>query len=147
MESLSFQYRQLVATMDSSIPLENLRIILVDDDQESCLLFSEVFSAAGATVSVANSGMEAFVLIKTMVFDVLVSDLAMPNISGFDMIRRLRAEGWYGPAIAVSAYSRKEDVQETLESGFDEHLPKPVNIFDLVERIAALHKCAERDGN
>jgi diguanylate cyclase len=79
-----------------------------------------------------------------IVFDTLVSDIAMPIISGIEIIRRLRAEGWYGLAIAVSGYSRKQDVQESLESGFDEHLAKPVNITVLVERIAALHERVEQ---
>jgi two-component system, chemotaxis family, CheB/CheR fusion protein len=118
--------------MNSSVPLEGLQILLVNDDEGTCLLFSEVLSFAGASVSTANSGIEAFFLIEMMTFDVLVSDLAMPGISGSEMIRRLRAEGRYGLAIAVTAYSGQEDVQETLESGFDEHLVKPVNISVLV---------------
>jgi two-component system, chemotaxis family, CheB/CheR fusion protein len=133
--------------MYTSKPLNNLRILLVDDDQESCLLFSEVLSIAGAAVSIANSGVEAFVLMKAMVFDALVADLAMPDISGFEIIRQLRTEGWYGLAIAVTGYSRQQDVQQALESGFDEHLAKPVSINVLVERIVALRERIEQGEN
>jgi DNA-binding response OmpR family regulator len=76
-----------------------------------------------------------------------ISDLAMPDINGFEIIRRLRAEGWYGPAIAVTGYSRQQDVQETLASGFDEHLAKPISITVLVERIVALRDRVEWGGN
>ncbi|MBC7882418.1 MAG: response regulator [Anaerolineae bacterium] len=129
-----------VATMNSIASLRDVRILVVDDDQESQLLFAEVLSYTGAIVSTASSGMEALSLIGTTVIDVLVSDLAMPSMSGFEVIRRLRAESWSGLAITVSAYCREKDVQESLESGFDDYFPKPVNIVELVERIAALHK-------
>lgn len=126
--------------MNSTASLKDVRILVVDDDQESHLLFAEILSCEGAIVSTASSGMEALSLIETTVFDILVSDLAMPSMSGFEVIKRLRAEGWSGTALIVSAYSMMEDIQESLESGFDDYLPKPVNIFELVERITALHE-------
>ncbi|MBC7882416.1 MAG: response regulator [Anaerolineae bacterium] len=133
--------------MNSPASLRDVRILLVDDDQESQLLFAEILSYTGAIVSTASSGMEALSLTKTMIFDVLLSDLAMPRMSGFEVIRRLRAEGWAGTALTVTGNTGKEDVQESLKSGFDGHLPKPVDILKLIDRIAVLHERAERSRN
>lgn len=129
-----------VSAMNALAPLGDLRILVVDDDCESQLLFSEVLSWAGAIVNTASSGVEALSLIETTVFDVLVSDLAMPSMSGFEVIRRLRAEGWSGTALTVTGNTGKKDVQESLESGFDDYLSKPVNIVELIARIAALRE-------
>lgn len=133
--------------MNSTNPLDGLQILLVDDDEDSRLLFCTVLSYAGATVTAVRSAIEAIALIETIEPDILVADLRMPTMSGLEMIMQLRMEGWSGPAIAVSACAHKQDVREALESGFDEHLAKPLSITMLVDRIATLLKCVKSEND
>ncbi len=124
--------------MGNLMLLEGLRVLLVDDDGDSCLLFAEVLSAAGATVEMVLSGPEGIALLEANPPDVLVADLMMPSMDGFELMRRLREGGWNGPALAVSAAVRAADVRRAFNAGFDEHLAKPVDIDILVTRVAEL---------
>ena len=118
--------------------LEGLRVLVVDDNDDSCLLFTEVFSAAGARVEAVLSAAEVITQIEADTLCVLVADLMMPMMNGYELIRRLREGGWDGPALAVSAAARQADVRQAIESGFDEHLSKPVDIDTLVTTVARL---------
>jgi CheY-like chemotaxis protein len=72
--------------------------------------------------------------------DILMSDLIMPDMDGIEMISRLREAGWLGPALAIGGYTREEDVHKALAAGFNEHLAKPIDIHELVERVATLSR-------
>jgi len=127
--------------------LSGLRVFVVDDHADSVELFPAVLGSAGAQVQAFRSALEALDAFAALRPDVLVCDLAMPGLNGFELIRRLRAAGWTNPAVAVSAMVRAQDKAEALAAGFDMHLAKPVDIDALVEAVVTLSgRTGDTDG-
>jgi CheY-like chemotaxis protein len=102
-----------------------------------------LLSARGAAVTVASSGEEALHAIEHGRFDVLVSDIGMPGMDGYALIRKLRAEKRREraelPAIALTAFARADDRVRALTAGFQSHLSKPVDGEQLVAAVASAH--------
>jgi CheY-like chemotaxis protein len=128
--------------------LSGLRVLLVDDEADSRDLLNFVLESCHARVSIAGSAAEALELMRRERFDVLVSDIGMPDEDGYSLIRKIRALsnelGGNIPAIALTAYARAEDRVQALLSGFQMHIAKPV---ESVELIAAVANLAGRIGN
>jgi PAS domain S-box-containing protein len=126
--------------------LHGIRILAVDDDRDALALVREILEATGATVSTADSGQHALDLLERTTPDVVLADLGMPQMSGFDLIDRIRrserAEIREIPAAALTAYARSEDRTKVLRSGFQLHLAKPVDPGELMAAIAVLAKRA-----
>ena len=116
--------------------------MFVDDDADSRYLLSLVLDACGAKVMTANSASEAFEMIKREKFDVVISDIGMPDEDGFSLIGKIRdlpnEQGGTVPAIALTAYARAEDRVQMLRSGFQMHLAKPVEPAELAAVVASL---------
>ncbi len=130
------------AVLDCLPELEGLRILLVDDEADSRELLNTVIGSCGARVKTANSAAEAFEIIQSEPFDVIVSDIGMPEEDGFSLIRKIRElsneEGGNVPAIALTAYARIEDRIKALRSGFQMHVSKPVEPSELIVVVANL---------
>ena len=96
--------------------------------------------SVGALVEAASSAQEAFERVSQRRPDVMVSDIGMPDEDGYSLIRRIRqlGEGHTLPAIALTAYARKQDAEEAIASGYDRHLPKPVAPADLIRAIKSV---------
>src|SRR5204863_9358715 len=99
---------------DGELPsLAEVSILVVDDDADARELVDRVLSARGATVTVASSGQQALDAVDRAHFDVLVSDIGMPGMDGYALIRKLRSDKQRGPsdlpAIALTAFARSED--------------------------------------
>ena len=126
--------------------LHGIRILAVDDDRDALALVREILEATGATVATADSGQHALDLLERMTPDVLLADLGMPQMSGFDLIDRVRRSERPAireiPAAALTAYARSEDRTKALRSGFQLHLAKPVDPGELMAAMAALAKRA-----
>ncbi|MDQ2643069.1 MAG: PAS domain S-box protein [Myxococcota bacterium] len=122
--------------------LRGIRVVVIDDEPDARDLLKAVLSQAGAVVEVAASATEGYALVQRAPPDVLVSDLGMPDIDGYTLIRRIRlldeSQGGRVPALALSAYTRIEDRAKALASGFTRHVAKPVNPGDLVSAVAEL---------
>jgi CheY-like chemotaxis protein len=104
-----------------------------------------VLEQQGATVDAAASCSETLALLERSSPDVLVSDIGLPGADGYELIRTLRAREGAGtrlPAIALTAYARREDRRLALEAGFQAHVAKPV---DPVELVNAVHEWAKRE--
>ena len=102
-----------------------------------------MLEGAGANVTLAESVPGALRPLAELDFGVLVSDIGMPDQDGYDLIRRLRTgdaavRSRQIPALAVTAFSAPEDRHRALAAGFQENLPKPVNIHALVDAVARL---------
>jgi len=123
-------------------PLRGVKLLVVDDDADARELLSIVLQEAGAEVSTAGSANEALEAFQRERPDVLVSDIGMPDGDGYSLIRRVRSlEGESGakvPALALTAFARVEDRGEALGSGFQAHLPKPIEPAELTALIAQL---------
>jgi PAS domain S-box-containing protein len=122
--------------------LSGLRILLVDDEADSRDLLNFVLESCEAQVSTASSTAEALELIRLERFDVIVSDIGMPEEDGYSLIRKIRAlsneQGGNTQAIALTAYARAEDRVQALRSGFQMHIAKPVDSAELIAAVANL---------
>jgi CheY-like chemotaxis protein/anti-sigma regulatory factor (Ser/Thr protein kinase) len=120
-----------------------VKVLCVDDQAEALELTALMLAARGAVVRTASSVDEAIAVMYEFVPDVLVSDVAMPGQSGYDLIEcvgQLPEPLSTTPAIALTAYARSDDAQHALRRGFSCHVGKPVNADRLAEVIARLAK-------
>jgi len=118
--------------------LSNIRIVVVDDDDDTRNLLRFFLEHCGAQPTVASNGQEALELIRKLRPDLLISDLAMPHMDGYELMKKVRnLEEEIGslPAIACSAYARAEDRDRARKAGFNAHVEKPVDLDQLVTTI------------
>jgi len=122
--------------------LDGVHVLVVDDDRDTLELLKFILNKCGATVITAASTAEALGAFERWQPDVLVSDLAMPDQDGYELIGRVRARGpdrgGCIPAVALSAYTRAEDRKRALSAGFRSHVSKPVDPEELVAIVASL---------
>jgi signal transduction histidine kinase len=115
-------------------PRQALKILLVDDHQDTCAALEKLLARRGHLVAVTHnmrSAMEAAVRNK---FNLLISDIALPDGSGTDLIMQLRAISNI-PGIAISGFGNNGDIERSLKAGFSEHLIKPIKLEDLEAAI------------
>jgi signal transduction histidine kinase len=121
-----------------------IRILVLDDEADARELVQTVLEDQGAVVETAASAQAALDAIERFRPDVIVSDVAMPQEDGYSFIRRVRArgpdEGGATPAIALTAYARREDRQRALKEGFNDHIAKPIDAHELIAAISTLHR-------
>jgi len=126
--------------------LDHLKVLVVDDEPDTLGLLREGLEHCGADVRLATSTPEALASINESMPDILISDIGMPGEDGYDLIKRLRAlpaeQGGKIPAIALTAYTRVEDRLQALRAGYQMHVPKPV---DLTELVAVTTSLVSRD--
>jgi CheY-like chemotaxis protein len=134
--------RSYAQPLETTFSLAGIRVLVVDDDRDAREMLEVALTQFGAKVRVAASSDEAFHEVTRECPDVLVSDIEMPDVTGYDLIRRLRhsdsAELRRLPAVALTAYARTEDRVKALLAGFQTHVPKPVEPAELVTVIASL---------
>jgi len=122
--------------------LRGVRLLAVDDDRDALKLVSEIIEATGAEVLTADSAEQALTLLEANKIDVLVADLGMPHVDGFELIARIRKSPNEAirriPATALTAYARSEDRARAMRSGFQLHLSKPIDPSELMAAIASL---------
>ena len=121
--------------------LQGVRVLVVDDDADSCAVMVRILEEAGADVARARSTNDALAKLEEFAPQVLVSDIGMPEHDGYDLIREIRLRGYTHqalPAIALTALSRPEDRRRTLLAGFQLHLAKPIDGSELTAAIGAM---------
>jgi signal transduction histidine kinase len=147
---LTGQVPELAAAGARSMPAEaplheleqltGVHVLIVEDDPDSRNVLALLLQRLGALVEAVASAKEAYDRLTHRRPDVLVSDIGMPDEDGYSMIRRVRQ--MYGdqhlPAIALTAYARKQDADAALGAGYDHHLPKPVAPADLIRAIKSV---------
>lgn len=124
--------------------LDGLRLLVVDDDPDARALLERSLGNSGALVQTADCAAEALRLAAESSFDVLISDVGMPQMDGLQMMNKLRAECPRNkdvPAVALTAFAATEDRKRALLAGFDTFLSKPV---DLGEVVAVVSRMAKR---
>ena len=119
-----------------------LRILLAEDDEFSARFMEELLARRGHRVRTARDGREALGLAAEGTFDLLMLDVHMPELDGFEVVRairdRERTGGGHLPVIALTARSRKEDRERCLGAGMDDFLTKPVSASELLGAIDRL---------
>ncbi|MDB5878296.1 MAG: cheBR, partial [Variovorax sp.] len=121
--------------------LQGLRILIVEDDEDALTMFGMLLGTAGALVTTAASSQEALECAAPDRFDLIVSDIAMPGMDGYTLLKHLRESGLRDvPAIALTGFARPDDRKRALAAGFNEHLGKPFQLVaftNAVDRILA----------
>ena len=130
------------AGADVPAPLADLRILVVDDDADTRDLLAMMLTDDGATVATAASAREAVARFEQGAFDVLLSDLGMPDEDGLSLVKTIRrldgARGGALVAVALSGYGSAEDRERSAQAGFDAHLTKPCERRSLLAALARL---------
>jgi PAS domain S-box-containing protein len=129
---LAFRFSELPSTEQSSVStsdLSGIHILVVDDDADSRDFIMFVLEQAGAIVTAVASGIEALQAFEQSVFDLVVSDIGMPEMDGYTLIQQIRAlkPKRQVPAIALTAYAGEIDQQQAIAAGFQAHIAKPVD--------------------
>jgi len=124
--------------------LENVTVLVVDDEPDSRTLTARILEERGAVAVCVGSAREALATLKTQSVDLMLSDIGMPEMDGYDLIKQLRRltpeEGGRLPAVAITAYARAEDRQRSLLAGYQMHIAKPVEAIELIAGISSLLK-------
>ena len=135
--------RDLLSRVDDCTDrLDGLRILVVDDESDTRELLRQGLEYCGAKVRVAASAAEALQALTGSYPDILISDIGMPQVDGYELIRQIRQRpkehGGKVPAIALTAYTRTEDRLQAMRAGYDMHVPKPVELAELVAVAATV---------
>lgn len=134
---------------DSATDLAGVKVLVVDDEADTCELLRSLLSRCGAEVTAARSTNEAIRLFQLVHPDVLVSDIGMPYEDGYELMRKVRAlpevKGGKVPAVALTAYARPEDRLKALRAGYQMHVTKPIELDELVSIVASLANRLHKD--
>lgn len=127
-----------------SLPLNGLRVLVVDSDLDSRVLLTMVFEEYGVETIAATSAFEALEIVKQVKPDLLISEISLPNEDGYSLMRKVKAVEKARqveiPAIALTTYDGEDDRAHALSVGFEKHLPKPFDIDELIITVACLTK-------
>lgn len=137
-KSMTTTARLRLASPPVIAALPPLRLLLVEDHADTARILARNLGRAGITAIQASGVKSAIALAARESFDLLVSDLGLPDGSGYDIMRHIRST-YHIPGIAMSGYGMEEDMRRSREAGFSEHLVKPI---DLRELIAAIRRVA-----
>lgn len=122
--------------------LTGIKVLVVDDDIDSRDFLAYILEQEGAEVSMATSAFEGLQILAQHQLDVLVSDISMPDMDGYMMIRQIRTgatqQNEHIPAIALTAFARQYDQEQALAAGYQVHLAKPLNAEELIAAVARL---------
>ncbi len=127
---------------ETALDLGGIRILLVEDDALASAAIAFALRHFGAIVTTAQSAAEALDRLTQELPNLIVSDIGLPNVNGYDLIRQIRAlppeRGGQLPAIALSGYADQQSANAALEAGFQAHLSKPVDNHKLIAQISSL---------
>jgi CheY-like chemotaxis protein len=119
-----------------------VRVLVVEDDPETRDVVAAILDRGGFSYRVATRAGEAMSVLDDWLPDVIVSDIGMPNVDGYEFMRQLRARpphlGGVIPALALTAYARAADREQALSTGYQAHVTKPVDPVDLIRAITEL---------
>jgi PAS domain S-box-containing protein len=141
---LSVKQRVSIATVvDLTTGLENISVLVVDDSEDTTEMLAHLLKMSGAVVKGATSGEDGLRIISENEFDVVLSDISMPGMDGFEFLRKLRLLPGRGnvPVLALTGFGRPEDIERAKAEGFYSHLTKP---FELEALMAVLQKLPRR---
>jgi PAS domain S-box-containing protein len=133
--------RPSASPIDQTSRLRKIRVLVVEDDADARALISRILTDAGAQVSDVDSAEAAMQHIRSHAPDLMVSDIGMPQLDGYQLLRNVRAAGFDEkrlPAIALTAFSRVQDRADALAAGFQVHLAKPVKAEALMTAVSNL---------
>ncbi|HYV50439.1 MAG TPA: ATP-binding protein [Dongiaceae bacterium] len=121
-----------------SSSLQGARVLLVDDEADALIMMRRILEDQGARVETALSVDTALDLLGSGTFDLLISDISMPERNGYDFIQAVRARNIDTPAVALTAFARAQDRARSLRSGYQAHASKPIEARELLRTLSSL---------
>lgn len=120
--------------------IAGLRILFVEDDRNTADALTALLGLEGAHVSIAATGAEAIRLLADAPFDAVISDIDLPDMNGYELLRNIRRDGrWTGlPSVALTGRDRDDDIQAAREAGYDRFLAKPLDFEALLSALSDL---------
>ena len=120
-----------------------MKILIAEDDKELRELFSYVLTKNGYTVRGVADGQAALDALDEEYFDLVISDIMMPRVDGYELVRALRDAGSVTPVLMITAKDAFDDMRQGFLSGTDDYMIKPVNVNEMVLRVGALLRRAQ----
>jgi DNA-binding response OmpR family regulator len=119
------------------------RILIAEDDRELRQLFQHVLSKNGYSVMEASNGREALDVLEREYCDLIISDVMMPEMDGYELVRALRESGCKTPVLMITAKDAFDDMRQGFQSGTDDYMVKPIDVNEMVLRVGALLRRAQ----
>ena len=119
------------------------KILIAEDDHELRQLFQHVLTKNGYTVVGVSNGEEALRAMDASYYDMIISDIMMPKMDGYELVRALREAGMTIPVMMITAKDAFDDMRLGFLSGSDDYMVKPINIGEMVLRVSALLRRAQ----
>lgn len=119
------------------------KILIAEDDRELRRLFERVLTKDGYSVTGVSDGKKALAALEESYFDVIISDIMMPEMDGHELVKRLREMGCTSPIMMITAKDAFDDMERGFRSGSDDYMVKPINIKELSLRVGALLRRAK----
>jgi CheY-like chemotaxis protein len=116
--------------------LKGLCILLVEDAPDNQYLIGRILSQAGASIEMAGNGREALERAAQHDFDLVLMDIQMPEIDGYEATRELRSRGFRAPILALTAHALTEERMRSLKAGCNDHLTKPIDRRSLIQKVS-----------
>ena len=120
-----------------------LKILIAEDDRELRQLFSHVLTKNGYSVRGVSNGREALDALDKEYFDLIISDIMMPEVDGYELVKTLRSTGNNTPVMMITAKDAFDDMRQGFNYGTDEYMVKPININEMLLRVGALLRRAQ----
>lgn len=120
-----------------------LKILIAEDDRELRQLFSHVLTKNGYAVKGVSNGKEALDAMDNDYFDLVITDIMMPVLDGYELVRQLRDTGNITPVLMITAKDAFDDISQGFVSGTDDYMVKPVNVNEMLLRVKALLRRAQ----
>ncbi len=130
---------EAIESQDECLLLQ-LRILIVEDAPDIQALLKHLLHQQGAQVEMANHGLEALSLLEAQSFDLIVMDIQMPVMDGIQATRILRAQGYGGPIMAITAHALQGEREKCMQAGFDDYLIKPLHVPQVLSTMQRLAK-------
>ena len=119
------------------------KILIAEDDRELRQLFAHVLTKNGYTVLGVSNGEEALAALEQSYYDLIISDIMMPKMDGYELVRSVRESGSSIPIMMITAKDAFDDMRLGFLSGSDDYMVKPINIGEMVLRVSALLRRAQ----
>ena len=119
------------------------KILIVEDDKELRELFGRVLMKQGYDIKETSNGKEALEALHQDFYDIVISDIMMPEMDGYELVSTLRKEGNHIPVLMITAKDAFDDMRQGFQSGTDDYMVKPVNVNEMVLRVGALLRRAQ----
>jgi PAS domain S-box-containing protein len=127
---------------DQPTRLDGARVLVVDDQRDSREMLAALLERCGAEVILCDRAATALEALDTMAISLLVADIAMPDVDGYALIEQVRRARSAIPAVAVSAYGRREDRSLALAAGYDAYCAKPVEAYEFLQTVRRVRQAA-----